>query len=713
MKSFAERTGISESDKKKAQEIAEKVGQTMGILRKAAAKEKELTTKEAYKEYRSAAGETESRNTEIRALMTKSERLEKMLTDTEDVAREDQIVLGEAAEGLKSAIEENATERKRYKIENADEAGANKNEVERAKKLWDEVGVRSPFFKRWFGDWELAEKLKEVERIEPKYYETTDPKTKGQIKDFFREIKVINNDSLGGTKLSNDVAGKLMRHQGFNISTIIDHFPEIYKDAILVKSGAEVLKEGHKPRNNINQYHQLLNKFKISDGDYKGEYYIRFTVQEMKVAENKKRFEKAQQILHSTFISDVEIYKKETDVESNLSRTTEREQSTPVDGILQQMFKDVKNVSKIVDENGEPEVFYHGTQRADRVGSVFRKDRATSGTMAYFTNDRNIAENYSKNKQDTSRLNEETAYTHWFFVNGLDLESYGKTLTRAQNEKLLEKLKHIGYDYENVSYGETSDAMVDPRHWDMVYREKKGNAIMTAVEVFLNDGNMYNNEKKFIEVLKLLGVKEKDITMDFPTEQYSDVYEVYLNIRNPFNTENIPKEIVKQLEQAAEEAPEPEYIEGVDHWDKNAKLPKEWIAGLRRDIKDGKTYVWTSIPDWVSDVLKANGYDGIIDKGGKYDPTEGHKVVIPFESEQIKSVENRGTFYKRNKDIRYKIEDDISKPLTEKEVKNPERLKKITLITNIKTLRKTAGYAAGKAGNMKAAQYTNRLPDIL
>ena len=45
---------------------------------------------------------------------------------------------------------------------------------------------------------------------------------------------------------------------------------------------------------------------------------------------------------------------------------------------------------------------YHGTGRADRVGYYFDPNRATSGPMAYFTDNQEIAENYSKDKKDTS-----------------------------------------------------------------------------------------------------------------------------------------------------------------------------------------------------------------------------------------------------------------------------------------------------------------------
>ncbi len=51
------------------------------------------------------------------------------------------------------------------------------------------------------------------------------------------------------------------------------------------------------------------------------------------------------------------------------------------------------NASKVVNEDGTPKIVYHGTARADRVGWEFRADRATSGPMAYFTDNEQIAIN--------------------------------------------------------------------------------------------------------------------------------------------------------------------------------------------------------------------------------------------------------------------------------------------------------------------------------
>ena len=75
-----------------------------------------------------------------------------------------------------------------------------------------------------------------------------------------------------------------------------------------------------------------------------------------------------------------------------------------------------------------------------------------------------------------------------------------------------------------------------------------------------------------------------------------------------------------------------------DTWDKNHRYtPKEWVEQLSNDIDSGEnSFVWTSIPDRITERLKAMGYDGVIDSGGKSGGV-GHRVAIPFEANSVRS----------------------------------------------------------------------------
>ena len=127
--------------------------------------------------------------------------------------------------------------------------------------------------------------------------------------------------------------------------------------------------------------------------------------------------------------------------------------------ILANFLNNSNTASKVVDENGEPKVIYHGTKRKDRVGSEFRKDRATSGPMAYFTDAFEIAEGYSRDKEDTSQ--EGLPYENQFRIKtaeGVDIPLYKHwpRLPLAKRQEITEKAKHIMQDDDgNIIYDET------------------------------------------------------------------------------------------------------------------------------------------------------------------------------------------------------------------------------------------------------------------
>ena len=326
---------------------------------------------------------------------------------------------------------------------------------------------------------------------------------------------------------------------------------------------------------------------------------------------------------------------------------------------LSQEQQDFFSQAKTRDEQGRLKPFFHGTARADRVGNVFDPTRATSGPMAFFTDNRQIADNYARDKEDTSLAYDE-AYDDYYTqfridVNGknMSVSEAWKYLPLAKKNEIRQKAKHITMDddYENVIYDENAqygvggfDAYTINMH--------KGNILEALTDSWLESGTIYGEEQLFLDVLKLVGLDDVQyMNPDFRAEK---TYEVYLNITNPFDTSNISEEIVQAFRNAAEEA---EYIEGnaADSWDKRNIEPERWIQRLEDDIKNGTTHVWTSIPDFVTDVLKAKGYDGIFDTGGKGGGV-GHTVAIPFYSKQIKNVDNKNPT--SNPDIRYSLSEN-------------------------------------------------------
>jgi hypothetical protein len=336
---------------------------------------------------------------------------------------------------------------------------------------------------------------------------------------------------------------------------------------------------------------------------------------------------------------------------------------------------DMETAQGMVDEAAAEAGFvvqhvFHGSKRIDRLGNELKPERATSGPMPFFTDDPTIAENYSQNKADTS-IEIPESYNGWFKV---DLgRGKPKTIDQAwlylsldKRRELAQKLPHVvNTDQDGGNNGEfvlSPDryGMTDKSHWDHVIREKRGNVLEAAVEIWLDSGELFDQEEKFIDILKTAGLD--GVVYDSPWLEQPGVVEAHLAIRTPFDTSNISDDDFAALEAASKGKRGSTNI--VDEWDKRRFSGKEWIALLEQDRTDGTSFAWTSIPDWVSRELQRMGYDGIKDQGGKY-TGEGHTVWIPFFPWQVKRADGITTddqgnviplsqrFDVETKDIRY------------------------------------------------------------
>lgn len=326
-------------------------------------------------------------------------------------------------------------------------------------------------------------------------------------------------------------------------------------------------------------------------------------------------------------------------------------------------FREWFGESKIVNEHGEPVVVYHGTARADRVGTVFRGERATSGPMAFFTDNEGIATNYAKDKRDTSIGYEAEDYHDYHqqfrvvLPDGQDipLERYWNYLSPADQRRVTTLAGQIREDWD----GDNS-IIVDPSINDANggvpehLREARGNAFRALVYHWLESAILFDEEHRFLNVLEKLDLPLSPYYRD-PNYQEPKVYACYMRMENPFRTPRITKKIVASLKAASRKAGIARESWRTDLWDKNSVSPEDWIERLEGDYENKTTHAWASIPDWVTVWLRKKGYDGIIDQGGKFH-AENHTVCIPFDSVQIKSArDNRGTFDSGNPDITFSI----------------------------------------------------------
>ena len=346
-------------------------------------------------------------------------------------------------------------------------------------------------------------------------------------------------------------------------------------------------------------------------------------------------------------------------------------------------------VDEAAKENGYTIKAFHGTSRGDRVGNVFLPERATSGPMAFFTDNRKIAERYSRDKADTSLAYDPDfdQYETQFRIKAgkLDvplIKAWGYLPFDARN-RITKKAGQVRMDMD------TGDIIVDQStneanggfQWQI--KEFKGNTLAALNEQWLNSGTLFNEEGTYLDVLKAAGVFDEFAKVKGMGEPYfkdpkyreEKVYDVFLGIRNPFDVvQDVNNEFIDAFEEWYTEQDQSVYdreTADADMWDKNSITAEEFADRMREDVANGTTMSWTSIPDSMTDYLKSLGYDGIKDVGGKYSGSD-HTVWIPFSSEQVKSAEpivydDAGNviplserFNNSNKDIRYSLMDTDS-----------------------------------------------------
>lgn len=305
------------------------------------------------------------------------------------------------------------------------------------------------------------------------------------------------------------------------------------------------------------------------------------------------------------------------------------------------------------DEDGKIKPFYHGTARADRVGYVFDPKRATSGPMAYFTDDPDIATNYSRDKADTSLAydSDYDSYETQFQVNGKPVTEYWNTLTAAEKKAMTEKIKQVTLDDNDNIVLKPGNQIGIGSFSDYELQRAKGNALSVLVDMWLGDGNLWNEESRFLDVLKAVGIDQAQY--NDPDYREEKVYQAYLNITNPYNTGKLDQSFIDDLQSYVDDADMSRYDTDnaqADMWDKNGIPIEDWLERLQDDLDNGTTHAWTTVPDVVTDFLKDSGYDGIVDQGGK-NGGDQHTVAIPFYSNQIKEVTNGNPT--DNPDIRY------------------------------------------------------------
>ena len=307
--------------------------------------------------------------------------------------------------------------------------------------------------------------------------------------------------------------------------------------------------------------------------------------------------------------------------------------------------------------------WFHGTERLDRLLAKKNLDprKATSGPMPFGTTAPELASKYAIGKADTSLAATDTGeMANYFqvFPQAMgqrgsvprSVESVWHLLPQDKKAEILDKAKRVGYQNFDQAEGPLTlhppgvNAMnVGEDTWNYyLNKESKGNPLAALKQIWAESGALYNQEEKLAEIYKLAGFPYEISQTNAPWTSAKGVMLGKAMISNPLITTNVTElqeKVVPFLKEQFKNDRSRTKAYGADQWDKTVRYtPREWVKTLEDDLAAGNnSYVWTSIPDKITEALKKIGYNGIIDKSGKGGSGTPQDVIIPFVPEQVRS----------------------------------------------------------------------------
>ena len=264
-----------------------------------------------------------------------------------------------------------------------------------SEKQWAQV--RTTAFKNWFGDWEKAARIEKVRRSKAvvisgsEYkdkYELNRDSAKEWIKDNLRgEYTIADTEEI--VSLTKVGANKVTSHGMSNKAHLqsIAAIPQLIRNAIFIEE-----RPNEKHNNKYDSYKYYICGLKIGTTDYT----VKLTIG---VKSGKKYYDHA-----LTEIEKGKLLDRINDQADKKGFTTTGD--APLQSYALSIGEDSKllsilqtNSSKVVDENGEPMVVYHGSNNeftkfdTARIGS---STGTSDGRGFYFTTDKDYAYSFGK-----------------------------------------------------------------------------------------------------------------------------------------------------------------------------------------------------------------------------------------------------------------------------------------------------------------------------
>ena len=248
------------------------------------------------------------------------------------------------------------------------------------------VRVRTPNFKRWFDDWEmLAEAYPEHEIFD---IDEAYKFARGNLQGGEFTSKDGHTATLGRSGIDKMNSGLARGKTGNNRlhALAFANVGKLFENSELLE--AEPPRDGD---SNIKQYLKFYAPLYM-DGRF---YVVKITAREL-YSRNKLYSLEGLDIIEESEYRGQPRGSKENSISADYSDS--------VKNFVRKIREVKRNVSKVVDENGEPKVVYHGTPKFDRF-SIFKKGSGGYlGPAIYFTNLKAYAQKYENKWGDGGNL---------------------------------------------------------------------------------------------------------------------------------------------------------------------------------------------------------------------------------------------------------------------------------------------------------------------
>lgn len=250
---------------------------------------------------------------------------------------------------------------------------------------------------------------------------------------------------------------------------------------------------------------------------------------------------------------------------------------------------DPQNASKVVDENGEPLVVYHGTNSDFTIFKADKPTIAAYGQGFYFTNDKNFASNYARGEK-SKILNLFLNAKKIFYIDDDELPiGYEKYSNMADNKgtsrDFTRKIISNGYDcvYAKNRYNENELVVFQP---NQIKLADGSNTTFDAEnpDIRFNVGGQmknsialpdtYSDYENLKPILAKQGYEIKKIEMDLPVGKLAKGMSLSeVAAKHGLKADDLRSELKMGIKREMEHTDEPEYARAIamDHLFEDAK----------------------------------------------------------------------------------------------------------------------------------------------